>query len=203
MNFGFRRMNFPTKQHSCHFFPPEIGTLPRECARKWHLCNTLLSAFYRFLQVNTPTPPANPVIPRRHFTRQGLRLPRDVNDATLEKLLAVVTSPRDRAMFLIMLRCGLRVGEIRRLSMTDLDLKPAPGLLPRLYVTGKGGKQRVVYLSAQPLQALRGMAGHPAQERRPGRFSQSLRPPLERDRHPQSVYLFRRHNRFQCYNERR
>jgi site-specific recombinase XerD len=76
-----------------------------------------LSAFYRFLQVNTPIPPANPVIPRRHLTHQGLRLPRDVNDAALEKLLAVVTSPRDRAMFLIMLRCGLRVGEIRRLSM--------------------------------------------------------------------------------------
>lgn len=65
-------------------------------------------------------------------------------------------------MFLIMLRCGLRVGEIRRLSLTDLDLKPAPGLLSRLYVTGKGGKQRVVYLSAQPLHALKEwLAGRP------------------------------------------
>jgi site-specific recombinase XerC len=53
-----------------------------------------------------------------------------------------------------MLRCGLRVGEIRRLSLADLDLTSAPGLLPRLYVTGKGSKQRVVYLSAQALSAL-------------------------------------------------
>jgi integrase/recombinase XerC len=38
--------------------------------------------------------------------------------------------------------------------MGDLALQPAPGLLPCLYVTGKGGKQRVVYLSTQALSAL-------------------------------------------------
>ena len=66
----------------------------------------------------------------------------------------MITSTRDRAIFLLMLRCGLRVGEIRRLSMGDLYLHSIPGSLPRLWVHGKNGAQRVVYLSAQALSAL-------------------------------------------------
>jgi integrase len=57
-------------------------------------------------------------------------------------------------MFLLMLRCGLRVGEVRNLSLDDLYLDPIFGSLPRLWLHGKGGGQRVVYLSAQPLAAL-------------------------------------------------
>jgi site-specific recombinase XerC len=57
-------------------------------------------------------------------------------------------------MFLLMLRCGLRVSEIRNLSLNDLYLQAAPGALPRLWLHGKGGSQRVVYLSAQAQAAL-------------------------------------------------
>jgi integrase/recombinase XerC len=53
-----------------------------------------------------------------------------------------------------MLRCGLRVGEVRNLSLNDLFLEPAFGSLPRLWLHGKGGRQRVVYLSSQPLAVL-------------------------------------------------
>jgi integrase len=79
---------------------------------------------------------------------------RDVEDKVLESLFAVITNLRDRAMFLLMLRCGLRVGEVRNLSMDDLYLQPATGSLPRLWLHGKGNSQRVAYLSAQPLAAL-------------------------------------------------
>jgi site-specific recombinase XerC len=58
-------------------------------------------------------------------------------------------------MFLLMLRCGLRVGEIRNLSLSNLYLQPNPSSLPRLWLHGKGNKQRVVYLSRQPLAALK------------------------------------------------
>jgi site-specific recombinase XerC len=57
-------------------------------------------------------------------------------------------------MFLLMLRCGLRVQEVRNLSMGDLYLTPAFGSLPRMWLHGKGGGQRVAYLSSQPLAAL-------------------------------------------------
>lgn len=114
-----------------------------------------LSSFYHFLDIESDTAPPNPVIPKHHFIRQGQRLPRDVQDPDLEKLFAVITSPRDRAMFLLMLRCGLRVGEVRNLSLDDLYLQPTPGSLPRAWLHGKNSSERVVYLSAQPLAALK------------------------------------------------
>lgn len=114
-----------------------------------------LRAFYHFLDMDGADAPPNPVLPKRHFIRQGRRLPRDVEDAQLERLFAVITSPRDRAMFLLMLRCGLRVGEVRSLCLGDLYLQPLPGSLPRLWIRGENGAERIVYLSSQPLAALK------------------------------------------------
>ncbi len=114
-----------------------------------------LRSFYHFLEIENDNAKPNPVRPKRHFIRQGRRLPRDAQDAEIEKLFAVITDARDRAMFLLMLRCGLRVGEVRDLSLNDLYLQPNAGSLPRLWLHGKGGTQRVVYLSSQPLAALK------------------------------------------------
>jgi site-specific recombinase XerD len=113
-----------------------------------------IRSFYHFLDVESDDAPSNPVIPKRHFIRQGRRLPRDVEDADIAQLFTVIESPRDRAIFLLMLRCGLRVGEVHNLSTGDLYLRPTPGSLPRLWVRGKNDTQRVVYLSAQALAAL-------------------------------------------------
>jgi site-specific recombinase XerD len=114
-----------------------------------------LRTFYHFLEIELEDPPPNPVLPKYHYIRVGQRLPRDVQDREIEQLFEVIRSPRDRAMFLLMVRCGLRVGEVRRLSMDDLYLDPAMGSLPRLWLCGKGGKERVVYLSEHPLSGLR------------------------------------------------
>jgi site-specific recombinase XerD len=113
-----------------------------------------LRSFYHFLELELDDPPPNPVIPRRHFIRMGRQLPRDAQDADVERLFAVITSPRDRAMFLLMLRCGLRVREIHNLSLGDLYLQPSFGSLPRLWLRGKNGSHRVAYLSAQALATL-------------------------------------------------
>ncbi len=113
-----------------------------------------IRSFYHFLEIESDDTPPNPVLPKRHFIRQGERLPRDVEDADIERLFAVIDSPRDRAMFLLMLRCGLRVGESRSLSMDDLYLQPTHGSLPRLWLHGKNGSQRVAYLSHQARVAL-------------------------------------------------
>ena len=114
-----------------------------------------LRSFYNFLAIEQDHPPRNPVIPKRHFIRLGQRLPRDVQDNDLRLLFSVIRGARDRAMFLLMLRCGLRVGEVRGLSLADLYLEPAQSTLPRLWLHGKGEYERVAYLSAQPLAALR------------------------------------------------
>ena len=94
--------------------------------------------FYHFFEVARDDAPRNPVLPRRHFIRQGRRLPRDVEDALMQRLFAVIIPPRDRAMFVLMLRCELRVGEVRTLTLSDLYLQPTPGSLPRLWLHGKG-----------------------------------------------------------------
>lgn len=113
-----------------------------------------IRCFYAFLDVELADAPPNPVLPKRHFIRQGRQLPRDVEDADVARLFAVVEAPRDRAMFLLMLRCGLRVGEVHNLSLGDLYLQPTPGSLPRLWLRGKNGSRRVAYLSSQALTAL-------------------------------------------------
>lgn len=59
----------------------------------------------------------------------------------------------DRAMFTIMLRCGLRISEVANLRMDDIFLHESP---PRLIVRGKGGKERMVFLSPHALAALSG-----------------------------------------------
>lgn len=113
-----------------------------------------LRTFYRFLSIESNDAPPNPVLPRRHAIRQGQRLPRDAPDTGVQKLLAAITSPRDRAMFLIMLRCGLRVCEVHRLSVHDLCLQPAPGNLPHVLIHGKNDAWRTVYLSPQAVMVL-------------------------------------------------
>jgi hypothetical protein len=61
----------------------------------------------------------------------------------VHKFLGIITDARDRAIFMLMLRCGLRVEEVAHLAMDAVELARN-----RLFVVqGKGGKDRVVYLS--------------------------------------------------------
>ncbi|MBI4334857.1 MAG: tyrosine-type recombinase/integrase [Chloroflexi bacterium] len=138
----------------------DVDAFIEHCQQSGHAMSTInrrlaaVRCFYHFLTFELDVPPANPVIPKRHFIRLGRHLPRDAEDADVERLFAVIASPRDRAMFVLMLRCGLRVGEVRNLSMSDLYLQPSGGSLPRLWLHGKGSSERVAYLSLQALAAL-------------------------------------------------
>jgi len=77
-------------------------------------------------------------------------LPRHVHDDQVRKFLAIISDPRDRAMVLLMLRCGLRVEELSRLTLDAVELSRN-----RLFVvSGKGKKDRVVYLSNDAKSAL-------------------------------------------------
>jgi integrase/recombinase XerD len=113
-------------------------------------------AFYAFLADEDPALVC-PILPRRHYLREPQRLPRPVQeDALWAFFTAIEAEPtlcvRDRAMFLLMLRCGLRIGEVAALRLSDLYLDE---LSPRLLVHGKGSRERVVYLSRQAERALR------------------------------------------------
>jgi site-specific recombinase XerD len=93
-----------------------------------------------------------PVLPHRHGLKEPQRLPRPVQEDDLHEFFAVIEDARDRAMFVLMLRCGLRISEVANLQLTDLYLDED---LPRLVAHGKGSKERSVYLSPQAKRALR------------------------------------------------
>jgi site-specific recombinase XerD len=92
-----------------------------------------------------------PVMPRRHHLREPQRLPRPMSEEDLKRFFAVIEDKRDRAMFLLMLRCGLRIGEVANLHLVDLFLGEE---YPRLMARGKGSRERGVYLSKQAELAL-------------------------------------------------
>jgi site-specific recombinase XerD len=110
-----------------------------------------VTSLYTYLAVENPDLVC-PVVPYRHLLRTPRRLPRPVPEEELSRFFAVIKGSRDKAMFLLMLRCGLRISEVSQLKLRDLYLNESP---PRLLVTGKGSKERTVYLSKQAAFALR------------------------------------------------
>lgn len=132
--------NFVIQQASDGFKP---ATINRRLAA--------ISSFYAFLSDEDPML-ACPVLPHRHTLRAPQRLPRPVRESDLEKFFAEIDCMRDRAMFILMLRCGLRISEVTLLKLTDLFLNEEH---PRIVVSGKGGKERSVYLSPQAERALK------------------------------------------------
>jgi site-specific recombinase XerD len=90
----------------------------------------------------------NPVNFKRHASKRGKQLPRDLRDEDLEQVWAEISSPRDRAWFALMVRGGLRVGEVVGLSLEDLLAEPEGEHPARLRVLGKGRKERIAFLTA-------------------------------------------------------
>ncbi len=77
-------------------------------------------------------------------------LPRYLRDEEVSRFLESIQGLRDRAMFMLMLRCGLRVEEVAHLRLQDLDLAQ----MRILVCGGKGNKDRVVYMSHDAHRAL-------------------------------------------------
>jgi site-specific recombinase XerD len=110
-----------------------------------------ITSFYAFLSDEDPELIC-PVLPHRHALKERQCLPRPVPEEHIRRFFAIINSSRDRAMFLLMLRSGLRLSEVAQLRLADLYLDE---LHPRLVAHGKGSKERSVYLSAQAERALR------------------------------------------------
>ncbi len=79
-------------------------------------------------------------------------LPRAMHPADVRKLLCVIGDIRDRALFLLLLRTGMRIGEALGLRLNDLDIK---GRKVDLYEGEKNSMGRVVYLSDDALFAIK------------------------------------------------
>jgi site-specific recombinase XerD len=108
-----------------------------------------IRVFYDYLYHEERIRVRNPV-KRGSSLRMPRPLPKHLRDDEVLVLFKVIDKPRDRAIFKIMLRCGLRVEETANLQLRDLDLKRK-----RIFVRqGKGGKDRVVYVSRDAREAI-------------------------------------------------
>jgi site-specific recombinase XerD len=78
-------------------------------------------------------------------------LPRHLKDGQVVALFKEIKDARDRAMFMLMLRCGLRVEEVARLTTHAIEFNRRQIFA----ANGKGSKDRVVYASEDTRSALK------------------------------------------------
>jgi integrase/recombinase XerC len=96
----------------------------------------------------------NPVRFKRHAGKRAHHLPRDLRDEEVARVWQAIHCARDRAWFVLMLRAGLRVGEVVGLKQEDLLEAPQAGKPARLRICGKGDKERIVWLSGEAYAVL-------------------------------------------------
>lgn len=89
------------------------------------------------------------VATRCHGPRMTRPLPRALSRSQIAQLLATVPDTRGRVVVLLMAQCGLRVDETATLRLSDWDRGD-----DSLRVRGKGGTERMVWLSGETIEAL-------------------------------------------------
>jgi len=108
-----------------------------------------IRSFYRYLKDEEQIEMENPV-KRGYVLRLHRPLPRFLRDEEVTRLFEVIENVRDRAIFYLMLRCGLRVDETAALRLDDLDLRRGTIIVR----CGKGAKGRMVYMSTDAHDAV-------------------------------------------------
>jgi len=157
-NYGrdLRLFFAPLTQDLCTVSWREVDTFIQQ-QHAAHLAATTINRrlnavkhFFEYLVMEQQTLASNPVKPS-HFLRRGRPLPKQLSQDQVRTLFTRITHPRDYALALLMLRCGLRVSEVARLRLADLDQEQQSLRIDQ----GKGRKDRMVSLSADALGALR------------------------------------------------
>jgi site-specific recombinase XerD len=127
--------------------------------RAWATINRRLNALKHFFDfcLDQQWVAGNPVKPS-HFVRRGRPLPKALAGEQVQRLFAQIVHPMDHALFLVMLRCGLRVSEVAQLKLAQIDWEQ-----PALHIVqGKGRKDRRVYMSPDLVASLHDcLAQHP------------------------------------------
>ncbi len=129
---------FLTQQH-------EQGLAPTTINRRLHALKHFFDDLLETRQVL-----GNPVKPS-HFARVGRPLPKALSQAHLQALFAHIQHPMDKALFLLILRGGLRVSEAARLKLSQIEWDEQALWIEQ----GKGRKDRRVYLSADAMASLK------------------------------------------------
>jgi integrase/recombinase XerD len=109
-----------------------------------------VQAFLRYLVEEGIVSPD--IFGRRIRLQLPERLPRAMDPDDLRKLLSFIEDTRDRTMILVLLRTGMRIGELLNLKVMDVHLKERR---IEIYEAEKNRLGRVVYLSDDAMSALK------------------------------------------------
>jgi len=91
------------------------------------------------------------IMKRKIRIRTPDALPRAINPLDISRLLSVIDSVRNRAMILLLLRTGIRIGELLCITMRDLDIRERKIMI---YEGEKNRLGRVVYFGDDAHDAL-------------------------------------------------
>ncbi len=108
-----------------------------------------IRGFYSYLCDEEGIDVENPAV-RGMALRLPKPLPRHLRESEIELFLAVIRKKRDRALFIVMLRCGLRVEEAANLTLDTIDYQRNQIIVR----SGKGSKDRTTYISNDAAGAL-------------------------------------------------
>lgn len=110
----------------------------------------LLKAFFRFLLKREIV--GEDAFPWKMRIKLPETLPRAIDPEDVNRILEVNASVRDRAMILLLLRTGMRIGELRHTMSRDVSLRDQKILI---YESEKNRIGRVVYFSDDARDALK------------------------------------------------
>ena len=109
----------------------------------------LVYAFIRYLVDQEVVHPD--LLKRKLRVKVPEALPRAIDREHVQQFLAVIEKPRDRAMILVLLRTGMRIGELLATRMSELNLREKQIIIMEAQKTRVG---RVAYLSEDACKAL-------------------------------------------------
>jgi integrase/recombinase XerD len=115
--------------------------------------STRLRLLYAFLRYLVDREVAHPdLLKRKLRVKVPEALPRAINPEDIQQLLAVIEKPRDRALILVLLRTGMRIGELLATRMSEVNLREKQIIIIEAQKTRVG---RVAYLSEDACKALK------------------------------------------------
>jgi integrase len=109
----------------------------------------ILYAFIKYLVENNIV--SHELMQRKVNIKLPQLLPRAIDPDDINQLLSVIDNVRDRAMILLLLRTGMRIGELLNTRVNDIDLENSRVII---YEAEKTGVGRVVYFSDDAKKAL-------------------------------------------------
>jgi integrase/recombinase XerD len=108
-----------------------------------------LYAFIRFLADEGLI--SRQLLKRKIRIKVPIKLPKSIEADDEDRILSQIDKVRDKAMILLLLRTGMRIGELLKTTMPDISLEKQ---LIRIYESEKTGTGRVVYFSNDAAEAL-------------------------------------------------